>query len=87
MDFLVEESTPQEIAAELELTDAQVQAALAYIATHRDEVEDEYQRILRRVRQPNPEWIEAGRAATPEELRRRIVARRAKEPAHADPGG
>jgi hypothetical protein len=31
----------------LDLTDAQVNAALAYIATHREAVEVEYQMVLR----------------------------------------
>jgi uncharacterized protein (DUF433 family) len=87
MDYLEEESTPERIGAELDLSDEQVQAAIAYIATHRDEVEDEYRRILARVRQANPDWVEAGRATTPEELKSRIRSRRAKEPAHADTGG
>ncbi len=86
MDYLSEGSTPERIAAELELTDEQVQAALAYITAHRDEVEDEYRRIMQRVRQSNPDWVEAARAATPEELRNRLLSRRTKEPAHADTG-
>jgi uncharacterized protein (DUF433 family) len=87
MDYLREESPLERIAAELDLADEQVQAALAYIAAHRDKVEDEYQRIVQRVHQPNPDWVEEGQAATPEALRNRILSRRAKQPAHADTGG
>lgn len=87
MDFLREGSTPERIAAELALSDDQVQAALAYIASHQQEVEDEYERILERLGQPNPAWVEAGRAPTREELRRRILTRRARETVNADPGG
>jgi uncharacterized protein (DUF433 family) len=42
MDYLREQSTPERIAAELNLTEEQVQAALAYIAMHQSDVEDEY---------------------------------------------
>jgi uncharacterized protein (DUF433 family) len=87
MDFLHEGSTPERIAAELDLTEEQVQAALAYIAAHQSEVENEYQRIVQRVRQPNPDWVEKGRAPTPEALRTRILSRRTKKPAHVDTGG
>lgn len=87
MDYLREGSPSERITAELDLTDEQVQSALAYITAHRDEVEDEYQRIMQRVQQPNPHWVEVARAATPEELKDRILSRRAKEPAHADSGG
>jgi uncharacterized protein (DUF433 family) len=87
MDYLREDSTPDRIASELELTGDQVAAALAYITAHRRDVEDEYERILQRVRQPNPAWVEAGRPATPEELKRRILARRTKAGVNADSGG
>jgi uncharacterized protein (DUF433 family) len=87
MDYLCEESTPDRIASELELTIDQVEAALTYIAAHRLEVEDEYEKIMQRVRQPNPAWVEAGRPATPEELKRRILTRRAKAGVNADSGG
>jgi hypothetical protein len=75
------------IAEELDLTHDQVEAALAYIAAHRRDVEDEYARILQRVRQPNPAWVEAGQPSTLEELRKRILARRAKASVNADSGG
>lgn len=87
MDYVDGESTPAGIAAELDLTEEEVDAALTYIAAHRRDVEEEYERILKRVRQPNPAWVEAGQPTTPEELRQRILARRAKEPVNADSGG
>jgi uncharacterized protein (DUF433 family) len=76
MDYLQEGSSSQRIAAELDLTDDQVQEALAYIAEHRQQVEEEYRKILERVNQPNPPWIEAGKARTLDELRRRVLANR-----------
>jgi uncharacterized protein (DUF433 family) len=78
MDFLQEGSSPQRIAAELDLTEEQVQAALAYIDAHRAEVEAAYQAILARVCQPNPSSADAGRATTPEQLKQRIRARYSK---------
>jgi uncharacterized protein (DUF433 family) len=76
-----------EIAEELGLTEEQVQVALEYIEAHCDEVEREYAKILERVHRPNPAWVEAGCAATWDELRRRIRSRRAGTLTHADPGG
>jgi uncharacterized protein (DUF433 family) len=87
LDFLQEGSSPERIATDLELTMEQVQAALAYIAAHRSRLEQEYDEILRRVRQPNPAWVEAGRPATVEELRQRILARRSRDVRHAQPAG
>jgi hypothetical protein len=87
MDYLREESTPERIAAELALTEDQVQAALLYITSHLLDLEDQYQKILQRVSQPNPDWVEALRARTPDELRTRLRSRRAKEPVNADSGG
>jgi uncharacterized protein (DUF433 family) len=83
MDYVREGSEPERIAAELDLTEEQVTIALAYITAHRRAVEDEYEKILMRSRQPNPAWVEAGGSATPEELKSRILARRVKEPAKA----
>jgi hypothetical protein len=70
------EAPPEEIARELELTGEQVSMALHYIAAHRDEVEAAYEQILRRVSGPNPEWVEARLAKTPDELKKRLEQRR-----------
>jgi uncharacterized protein (DUF433 family) len=85
MDFVRDGSSPAEIARELELTSEQVSLALDYIMAHRDEVEAEYEQILRRVRGPNPEWVEARLAKTPDELKRRLEQRRRVTTGHADP--
>ncbi len=77
---------PSQIAEDLDLSMEQVQAALEYISAHRDEVEAQYEAILKRVSQPNPDWVEAGSAQTWNELRRRITARSRGEPAHARHG-
>ena len=62
------------MAEELDLSEEQVQAALENINAHREEVEAQYEAILKRVGQPNPDWVEAGSAKTWDELRRRIDA-------------
>ena len=86
MDFVRAGEPRGRIAEGLDLTDEQLGEALDYIDAHRDEVEAEYNAILRRVSQSNPDWVEAGSAKTWEELRRRIEARSAGEPARARPG-
>src|SRR5437868_607328 len=72
MDFLRDGVPERVIAEELELTDAQVQVALDYIDSRRDEVEAEYQRILVRSSQGNPTWVATENALSADELRRRI---------------
>jgi uncharacterized protein (DUF433 family) len=65
--------TPAEIAEELGITERQVRVALDYIEEHRPRIESEYQQIRAASRQPNPAWVEEGRARDIEELRRRLV--------------
>jgi uncharacterized protein (DUF433 family) len=86
MDYVRAGDPPFQIAEELDLSEEQVRAALEYINAHRDEVEVEYEAILKRVRQPNPDWVEAGAAKTWDELRRRIEAGSSGEPAHGRHG-
>ena len=84
MDFIREASSPARIATELQLNDEQVQTALEYIAMHRSDVETEYEKILQRVQQHNPAWIEVDRAKSPEELKQRLQLRRQPQISHAD---
>jgi len=86
MDYVRAGDPASCIAEELELTEDQVQLALGYIETHRSEVESAYDAILKRVNEPNPDWVDEGSAKTWEELRRRIEARSTEESAHARPG-
>ena len=86
MDYVRAGDLPSQIAEDLELSMEQVRAALEYINAHREEVEARYEAILKRVSQPNPDWVEAGSAKTWDELRRRIAARSRGEPAHAGHG-
>ncbi|BBD66817.1 hypothetical protein NIES4072_59070 [Nostoc commune NIES-4072] len=47
MDYVTEQYPPKFIRAMLNLTDEQVNDALSYIETHRQEVEAEYQLVLK----------------------------------------
>jgi uncharacterized protein (DUF433 family) len=47
MDYVTEQYPPKFIRAMLNLTDEQINAALSYIETHRQEVEAEYQLVLK----------------------------------------
>ena len=85
MDFVRDHCSMTTIADELDLSEAQVQAALDYIAANRSEVEAEYDQLLRRLHQGNPPHIQAGRAKSLDELKRRIDARRQKDVDHAHP--
>jgi uncharacterized protein (DUF433 family) len=86
MDFLRERSAPAAVAAELNLSAAQVEAALQYIAAHRDDVEAEYERIVARNTRGNPEWVQRGAAKSARELQERILSRHAGA-THAHPRG
>ena len=75
MDY-VKAGTPLEQAAEdLGVSLEQVEAAADYIANHRDAVEAEYEKILKRARRGNPAWVEALLARDAAELKRRIEKR------------
>ncbi len=85
MDYVCAGDPPGRIALELELTDEQVQQALGYIDKHRAEVEAAYETKLKRVNEPNPDWVDEGSAKTWEELRRRIGVRSTGEAADVRP--
>ena len=72
MDFVRDHSGMTTIAEELDLSEAQVQAALDYIAANRADVEATYDQLLQRVQQANPPHIQAGRAQSLDALKRRI---------------
>src|SRR5262249_39167276 len=67
--------TKPEVVQRLGITEDDVQVLLAYIEEHRDDVNAEYDRILRRVNQPNPPRVDEGRARDMAELRKRILGR------------
>ena len=83
MDFVRDHCSLTTIAGELGLSEAQVQAALDYIAANRSDVEAAYDQLLLRVQHANPPHIHAGRATSLEELKRRIRARRLQDVDHA----
>ena len=86
MDFLREGRSAERIATELHLTEERVCVVLDYIAMHRRTVEAEYEKILQRVQQRNPPYVEAGRATSPDALKQRIRTRRVQDVTHADSG-
>ena len=83
MDFVRDNCSMTTIADELDLSEAQVQAALDYIAANRAEVEAGYDQLLQRVQQANPPHIQAGRAQSLDALKRRIHAHRLQDVDHA----
>ena len=83
MDFVRDHCLMPTIAEELDLSEAQVQAALDYIAANRADVEAAYDQLLQRVQQANPPHIQAGRAPSLDELQRRLQTRRLKDVNHA----
>jgi hypothetical protein len=83
MDCLKEDWPPKLIRSWLDLTEQQMADVLQYIDEHREEVEAEYEYVLRRAEENRQYWEERNRerlaaiAATPptpghEELRARI---------------
>jgi uncharacterized protein (DUF433 family) len=89
MDYVTEQYPPKFIRAMLSLTEAQVDAALAYINAHPAEVEAEYQLVLKEAEELRQYYEEQNRgrianiAAKPprpgtEAIRAKLQAERAK---------
>ncbi|MDY0165293.1 MAG: DUF433 domain-containing protein [Thermoguttaceae bacterium] len=68
-----------DIALSFGLSSRQVQAAIDYIEAHRQEVEQQYAKIGRAIRQGNPEWVEQRLRHNREKLHRRLHEQR-KQP-------
>jgi uncharacterized protein (DUF433 family) len=89
MDHLKDEWPPHLIQDWFNLTDKQIEGVLAYIEAHQDEVEAEYQQVLKEAEETEQYWREYNRehfakvAAMPpkpgqEKIRAKLKARRAK---------
>ena len=89
MDYVTEQYPQKFIRAMLSLTDEQVDTALSYIDAHRDEVEAEYQTVLKEAEELRQYYEEQNHdriariAAKPpkpgtEAIRAKLQARRAK---------
>jgi uncharacterized protein (DUF433 family) len=89
MDYVTADCSAAEIQQYLRLTERQIADALAYIASHRAEVETEYQLVLQRAEEIRQYWEERNRerlaeiAAMPpkpgqEELRAKLDAWKAR---------
>jgi hypothetical protein len=61
MDYLKQEWPPKLIRDWLDISDAQVNAALEYIAQHRDEVEAEYAEVFKEAEEIRQYWEERNR--------------------------
>lgn len=61
MDYLKAQYPPKLIREKLGLNDAQIHSALAYIETHRSEVEAEYQECLKTAAEIRQYWEERNR--------------------------
>lgn len=85
LDFVREGVSSEQTAAELDLTAEQVQAALDYIAANRADVEATYETIVARCSPRDP--AKGDSHASPEEVKRRILARGRHEVSHAAAGG
>ncbi|MBC8869513.1 MAG: DUF433 domain-containing protein [Planctomycetes bacterium] len=61
-----------DIALTFDLSSRQVQAAVDYIAAHRNEVEREYAKIQERIGQGNSDWVENQLNQNREKLQKRL---------------
>jgi uncharacterized protein (DUF433 family) len=89
MDHLKDEWPPHLIQDWFNLTEEQIQGALAYIEAHQEEVETEYQQVLKEAEETEQYWREYNRehfakvAAMPplpgqEKIRAKLEARKTK---------
>jgi hypothetical protein len=61
MDYLTEDWPPTLIRDVMDLTDEQIAGVMQYIADHRDQVEAEYQQVLRQAEANRQYWEERNR--------------------------
>jgi uncharacterized protein (DUF433 family) len=61
LDYLHADWPPKLIQEWLSLTDAQMADVLAYIAAHRDEIEQEYQRVVQQAEESRRYWEQQNR--------------------------
>jgi uncharacterized protein (DUF433 family) len=61
MDYIHADWSPKLIKDWLDLTDAEIAGAMAYINSHRDEVEREYKDVLRQAEEIRRYWEERNR--------------------------
>jgi uncharacterized protein (DUF433 family) len=85
MDYLKYDDSASEIAEELGITTAQVEAALAYIREHIDDLNKDYEKILKRTNRANPPRVDEGAPKDRDELRRLIMERHPEMGGHDRP--
>jgi uncharacterized protein (DUF433 family) len=77
LEYLRAGRTRDWIAAMLNLSSCQVQAAMDYIGDHETQVTADYEKILTRIRKGNSEQVEARLRANRETLRARLSRQQA----------
>lgn len=73
LEYLRAGRTRDWIAATLNLSSQQVQAAIDYIAQHRSEVDGAYEKILARIKKGNAPHVEQQLSANREKVKARIA--------------
>ena len=77
LEYLRAGRTRDWIAAMLNLSSAQVEAAMDYIRDHHTQVNRDYERIMARIRQGNPAQVEAQLQANREKVQARLLGQQA----------
>jgi uncharacterized protein (DUF433 family) len=75
-EFFQAGDSRDDIALTFNLSSRQVQAAIDYIESHRDEIEQDYARIKERIGQDNPDWVEERLRQNREKLQARLSKQR-----------
>lgn len=86
MEYLKAGRSRDYIAATLNLSSAQVESAVNFIRQHQEQLEPEFERIMERIQQGNPEWVEQRLKQNRRQLkalREQLHARRGEGTGHA----
>ena len=73
LDYVKQDWPVEQIADWLQISPIQVEAAVEYIDNHKQEVEEEYQKILAREAKGNPPEIQARLEASHQKLQARLA--------------
>ena len=86
-EYLDEGYSREWIALTLGLSSRQVQAAIDYIAHHRDEVQADFDKIMERIRKGNPPEVQQRLELAREKFRRMVANRKREAIEHAEDHG
>jgi uncharacterized protein (DUF433 family) len=87
LEYLEEGYSREWIALTLGLSSRQVQAAIDYIACHRDEVQADFDKIMERIRKGNPPEVQQRLERAREKFRRMVANRKCKATERAEDHG